>query len=124
MRVLAKPSAKGLRVRAIAGTYVVLIAFDCDPDYCEGLLGFAIRRIDHDKNEDRWLGGLKKFDVPDADDDATTHRHPIQKFHWGDYTARSGCTYTYEVHAMRGTKAALVDDDSVSLTVTCEKPEG
>ncbi|HEV2815958.1 MAG TPA: phospholipase D-like domain-containing protein [Allosphingosinicella sp.] len=124
MRVLAEPSAKGLRARAIAGTYVVLIAFDCDVDYCEGLLGFAIRRIDHEKNEDRWLSGLKKFDLPEAGDDVTTHAHPVQKFHWGDYTARAGCTYTYEVHAMRGKKGALVDDDSVSLTVTCERPEG
>jgi hypothetical protein len=54
MRMLAKPSAKGLRARAIAGTYVVLIAFDCDLDYCQGLLGFAIRRIDHEKTK---IGG-------------------------------------------------------------------
>jgi phosphatidylserine/phosphatidylglycerophosphate/cardiolipin synthase-like enzyme len=125
MRITEGPNAQGLTVRAIAGTYVVLIAWDCDEAYCDGLLGFAIRRIDREKNEERWLTGLKKFDLPGVQDkDVTTHKHPIQKFHWGDYTARAGCTYTYEVHAMRGTKAALVDSDSVSVTVTCEKPEG
>src|SRR3954471_7316408 len=109
MRVTAEPSAKGLKVRALAGTYVVLIAFDCDPAYCEGLLGFAIHRTDHADGEARWLPALKRFDLPSpaAPDDATTRTHPIQKFHWGDYTARSGHTYTYEVHAMRGTKDAL-----------------
>lgn len=125
MRLLSEPSARGLKVRAIAGTYVVLIAFDCEKAYCEGLLGFAIRRTDHENGEVTWLRGLKKFDLPESDDgdSVTTRHHPIQKFHWGDYTTKAGRTYSYEVHAMRGTKAALVDDDMVSVTVTCELPE-
>ncbi|MFL6845031.1 MAG: phospholipase D-like domain-containing protein [Allosphingosinicella sp.] len=123
MRKSAGPSAKGLRVRAIAGTYVVLIAWDCDEAYCEGLLGFAIKRIGPD-GETRWLSGLKKFDLPQAvGGDDTTLSNPIQKFHWGDYTARSGCAYTYEVHAMGGTKGALASFDSVAVTVTCEDPK-
>jgi len=124
MRVMAITSAKGLRARAIAGTYVVLIAWDCDFAYTQGLLGFAIKRTDSNGNE-RWLPALKRFDVPPSGqpDEATTHRHPIQKFHWGDYTTRAGNTYRYEVHAMRGTAAALIDDDHVVLDVTCERPE-
>jgi phosphatidylserine/phosphatidylglycerophosphate/cardiolipin synthase-like enzyme len=122
---MATPSQSGLKVRAIAGTYVVLIAMDCDEAYSTGLLGFAIRRIDHDNGETIWLRGLKKFDLPHSDEgeSVTTRRHPIQKFHWGDYATKAGRSYTYEVHAMRGTKEQLTDADSVSITVTCERPE-
>lgn len=125
MRITAGPSPKGLSVRAIAGTYVVLLAFDCDEAYCKGLLGFAILRTDKDNGETVWLRGLKKFDLPGADDgdDVTTRRHPIQKFHWGDYTTKPGRTYTYDVQAMRGTKDALLAGDHVSVEVTCEKEE-
>jgi phosphatidylserine/phosphatidylglycerophosphate/cardiolipin synthase-like enzyme len=125
MRSKVEQSPKGLRVRAIAGTYVVLIAFDCDADYCEGLLGFAIFRTDHENGEKQWLRGLKKFDLPDSDEgeDVTTRRHPIQKFHWGDYTTKAGRSYTYEVHALRGSKDRLIDDDAVAVEVTCERAE-
>ena len=125
MRAVSGPSAKGLTVKAIAGTYVVLIAFNCDEDYCKDLLGFGIWRTDHTDNSGRWLPGLKRFDVKDPDDvtKVTTQCNPIQKFHWGDYTARSGRTYTYKVVAMRGSKTALVEDDSVEVVVTCEIPD-
>ena len=125
MRSAITTSANGLRARGIAGTYVVLLAWDCDVAYCAGLLGFAILRTDHTNQERMWLRGLKKFDVPASDegDDPTTRRHPIQKFHWGDYTAKAGRHYTYEIHAMRGTKLALVDSDVATVDVTCEDPD-
>jgi len=125
MRRTAGPSPKGLKVRAIAGTYVVLLAFDCDEAYCAGLLGFGILRTDRENGETVWLRGLKKFDIPESDegDEVTTRHHPIQKFHWGDYTTKAGRTYTYEVHAMRGTKDQLIDDDQVAVEITCEKEE-
>ena len=125
MRRTAGPSPKGLKVRAIAGTYVVLLAFDCDQAYCAGLLGFGILRTDRENGETVWLRGLKKFDIPESDegDEVTTRHHPIQKFHWGDYTTKAGRTYCYEVHAMRGTKDQLIDDDQVAVEITCEKEE-
>lgn len=118
-------SPQGLRVRAIAGTYVVLLAWNCDAAYCEGLLGFGILRTDHTNDERMWLRGLKKFDLPQSDegDSVTTRRHPIQKFHWGDYTTKAGRRYTYEVHAMRGTAADLASADSATLEVMCEHPD-
>ena len=122
MRLLAGPNATGLSVKGFAGTYVVLLAFNCASDYCAGLLGFGIRRTDIFNGEVIWLRGLKKFDIPDSDDgeSVTTLHHPIQKFHWGDYTVKQGRTYIYEVFAMRGTKDNLVPTDSVTIRLTCE----
>jgi hypothetical protein len=39
--------------------------------------------------------------------DYSSLRNPIQAFDWGDYTAKPGHTYTYEVTAMYGTPARL-----------------
>ena len=50
-----------LTVKAIAGTYVVVLGMDLPPARCEGLLGFAIHRTDHTENEAHWLEGMKLF---------------------------------------------------------------
>lgn len=118
-------SAKGLTVRAIAGTYVVLLAFNCSKSYRTGLLGFAIEREDHTNGEVIWLRGLKKFALPGSDDgdEVSTRHHPIQKFHWGDYTAKASRSYTYTVHAMKGEPDNMSDHDSVKIAITCEDPD-
>jgi phosphatidylserine/phosphatidylglycerophosphate/cardiolipin synthase-like enzyme len=125
MRSSIVKSPKGLKVRGVAGTYVVLLAFDCPKSYRKGLLGFGIQRKDHENDEVIWLRGLKRFDLPGSDegDEVTTRRHPIQKFHWGDYTTKAGRTYTYTIHAFKGQPGALVDFEKVSVKVTCEVPE-
>ncbi len=125
MRSSVVKSPKGLEVRGVAGTYVVLLAFNCSKAYRKGLLGFGIQRKDHSNDEVIWLRGLKKFDLPNSDEgeDVTTRKHPIQKFHWGDYTAKAGRKYTYTVHAFKGEPGALVDFESVDVVVTCEQPE-
>ena len=41
----------GLKVHAVAGTYVVLLGFDLPEADCGGLLGFSIHRVDHTQNE-------------------------------------------------------------------------
>jgi hypothetical protein len=125
MRSAIITSPHGLEIRGVAGTYVVLLAFNCPKAYRTGLLGFSVERKDHSNGEVIWLRGLKKFDLPplgDGDDVSTRH-HPIQKFHWGDYTTKPGRTYTYTIHAMKGTPAALVAFESVAVNVTCEMPE-
>lgn len=125
MRSSIVKSPKGLKVRGVAGTYVVLLAFDCSKSYRKGLLGFGIQRKDHENDEVIWLRGLKKFDLPDSDDgdEVTTRRHPIQKFHWGDYTTKPGRTYTYTIHAFKGKPGALVDFETVAVKVKCELPQ-
>ncbi|MGZ0078444.1 phospholipase D-like domain-containing protein [Methylomonas sp. YC3] len=123
MRSEINISPKGLQVRAIAGTYVVLLAFTCPKAYCSGLIGFGIRREDHENGEITWLRGLKRFDLPGDDGSSVSSRHhPIQKFHWGDYTTKPGRSYTYTVHALTGKPGALNTFDSVALQVNCEQP--
>ena len=124
MRTKIIPTPLGLRVRAIAGTYVVLLAFDCPAAYRQGLLGFSIQRTDHTSQETVWLRGGKHFDLPHSveGEDTSSRTEPIQKFHWGDYTTRTGRNYTYVVHARTGTPGALVTREQVTVDVTCENP--
>lgn len=118
-------SAGDFKVRGVAGNHVVLLAFDCSEAYRKDLLGFAIRRADTENGEVVWLRGLKKFDETGLGEgeDVSTRNHPIQKFHWGDYTAKSGRTYEYEIQALTGTPGNLTPKDTLKVTVTCEKPE-
>lgn len=121
-------SPNGLHLRAIAGTYVVILAMNCDVAYRSELLGFGIQRTDNNNGETVWLRGLKRFNRPSSDtgEDVTTRHHPIQKFHWGDYTAKPGRKYTYRVYAFKG-KVNNIEDyksfDFVEVNVTCETPD-
>jgi hypothetical protein len=76
----------GLKVHVVAGSYVVLLGFDMPQDDCDGLLGFAIHRLDHTENEARFLEGMKAFVETDPDFPAgaqySTREHPIQSFQW------------------------------------------
>lgn len=125
MRTEIEKTPKGLEARAIAGTYVVLLAMNCPKSYCKGLLGFGIQRKDQTNGEVIWLRGLKKFDLPGSTegDDVSTRAHPVQKFHWGDYTAKPGRKYTYTIHAFKGAPGALTVFEKVELKVKTEVPE-
>lgn len=125
MRTKIKSTPLGLEVRAIAGTYVVLLAFNCDAAYRKGLLGFSIQRTDHTNGESIWLRGGKHFDLPnsDAGDDSSSRTDPFQKFHWGDYTTKAGRSYTYVIHAREGKPGTLSSREEIDVTVTCEDPE-
>lgn len=50
-----------VRVRAIAGTYVVFLAFDMPEASTHDLMGFAIQRTRLSDNETIWLRGNKRF---------------------------------------------------------------
>ncbi len=117
-------SAKGLTVQAVAGTYVVLLGFDLAPQDRKGLLGFAIQRTDQTEHEVRWLQGMLTFPNMPAGPNGKmgTNVFPIQKFRWGDYTAKPGHSYTYQVQAMYGTPGSLAAGDSVTVNVQTEDP--
>jgi phosphatidylserine/phosphatidylglycerophosphate/cardiolipin synthase-like enzyme len=104
MRV--QQTVDGLTLRAIAGTYNVLLAMDLTPDKRKGCLGFTIERTDLESGEQRWLPNMLRF-ARDADDkNVTTARAPLQKFRWGDYTVEPGKKYRYRVIA----RSEKIDD--------------
>jgi phosphatidylserine/phosphatidylglycerophosphate/cardiolipin synthase-like enzyme len=124
MRALGK--GDGLDIQLIAGTYVVLVGISVDPDRVEHLLGFSIERTDHTGGERSFLYNNLLFEENDvgARPDYSTEKNPVQAFVWGDYTAKPGHTYTYEVTARYGSSASLGDGPNVAAAVTTENPEG
>jgi phosphatidylserine/phosphatidylglycerophosphate/cardiolipin synthase-like enzyme len=119
-----KRTNRGLALRVIAGSHVVLLAIDLPEADCPGLMGFAIHRTDHTEDEAYWIEGTKTFEKTDPGlppgSKYATNRHPIQGFTWSDFTAKPGHRYTYRVQAMRGMPEALVKFRQVSATVTTE----
>jgi len=117
-------SSDGLAVYAVAGTDVVLLGFNLPKNRTADLMGFAIRRTDHERGETYWLDGFKRFPSTDPGtppgQGVSTRNHPIQSFQWADYTVRPGQRFTYEVFALRGTPAALTESQHVSVDVDTE----
>lgn len=119
-------TSSGLSVRAISGTYVVLLGISLPETLCPGLRGFAVHRTDHTENEAYYLRGLKTFAETDPGfppgSSYSTRDHPIQGFGWSDYTAKPGHTYTYRVEALTGPPSALSVARDVEVTITTESP--
>jgi hypothetical protein len=117
-----------LRLRTIAGTYVVMLGFDLAEADCRGLLGFSIHRTSHDEDESGYLKGMKCFSATDpgfpAGAQYSTHEHPVQSFQWADYSAKPGHRYTYRVEALKGEPAALTVFATATITITTEMEVG
>ena len=125
MRVIKE--SNGLKVAAIAGTYVVSLGMDMPQTDCDNLLGFSIHRTDHTEVTAAFLTGMKVFKETDpgyqAPAEYSTEDHPIQSFQWADYSAKPGHVYTYRIMARKGTPAALTTHAEVSLKITTETPK-
>lgn len=123
----ASNSSDGLKVNVIAGTYVVLLAFDLPPDKCKGLMGFSIHRVDHTENESYYLSSMKSFESTNtglpAGSQYSTKDHPIQSFQWADYSAKPGHVYTYTATALKGAPGKLSPIAEVKVKITTESPE-
>ena len=117
-------TTNGLRVHAIAGTYVVLLGFDLPESECDGLLGFSIHRQDLTENEAYYLSGSKAFLETDpgfsAGSSYSTRDHPIQSFQWADYSAKPGHDYIYTITVKKGTPLNLTDFASTSVPIATE----
>lgn len=122
-----KRTENGLSVRAISGTYVVILGIDMDQADCSGLLGFAIHRTDHTEDEAYWMEGIKTFAATDpgfvAGSTYSTREHPIQGFSWSDYSAKPGHDYTYRIEALFGTPTDLKSAGRVKVRISTESPE-
>jgi len=117
----------GLKVYAVAGTYVVLLGFNLSEADCDGLLGFSIHRTDHTENEAYYLSAMKAFAETDPGFPAgslhSTKDHPLQSFQWADYAAKPGHDYTYMITALKGTPANLTPHAETAIDITTESPE-
>jgi hypothetical protein len=112
-----------LKVRAISGTYVVFLAFDMTESDCKGLMGFAIRRTDLDRNESEYLRGNKTFPAirpADTVGEVRSLEHPFQAFQWADYAVLPGKRYRYEISAMYGQPGNLAAKFTTSINIDTE----
>lgn len=113
----------GLRVKAIAGTHVVLMALDMDEGKRAGLRGFAIKRGQGGQPPD-WLRGIKYFkDLvphPDPKDDYSSRDQPFQTFLWSDYRAVPGTDYEFTIIALYGDLHAMEERYTLSFQIKTE----
>ena len=97
---------QGVSANFIAGTYVVLMGFDATEEAREGLLGFAVHRVDKTENEQYWLSGFRTFEAsypnPPRGALVSTQQHPVQDFVWSDFTAKPEHEYVYKVVPVYG----------------------
>jgi len=116
-----------MRARAIAGTYVVTLAWDFLPGQeakLEGLMGFAVERTELDGAdivERYWMRGIKRFRDKDRGllpgTPVSTADHPIQSFQWADYTATADRQYRYRIVPVYGQVKNLSLDEASAVVI-------
>ncbi len=119
-------TTNGLKIHAVAGTYVVILGFDLPEVDCSGLLGFSIHRTDHTESEAGFLQAMKVFSKTDPGFPAgslySTKDQPIQSFQWADYSAKPRHNYTYTITSNKGTPENLTPHAVTKIDVTTESP--
>jgi phosphatidylserine/phosphatidylglycerophosphate/cardiolipin synthase-like enzyme len=126
-----KHSEDKLSVRAIAGSHVVILAWDLKKESFDthDLLGFAVERTEFQGNsvlERYFLRGIKRFEDKDrgfpAGTPVPTSEHPVQSFQWGDFTVKPSTKYEYRIVPATGAPKALTlrNELSVVVNVTTE----
>ncbi len=115
------------KVRAIAGTYAVMLCFDVAGPARDGLLGFAIRRKAGDGSS-RWLRGKKVFASiephPAPGAQPSTWDYPVQSMLWADYTAKPGTDYVFDIHPVYGPVDALDHRPAITVAIRTEAEWG
>jgi phosphatidylserine/phosphatidylglycerophosphate/cardiolipin synthase-like enzyme len=116
-----------LVAKAIAGTHVIVLAWDLRPGQkskLTGLLGFSIRRTEFAGNqvvESYVMRSIKRFKNKDKGlppgTPVSTEDHPLQTFQWGDYTAKPGRRYVYRITPMYGTPKLLTGDAQAGVEI-------
>jgi phosphatidylserine/phosphatidylglycerophosphate/cardiolipin synthase-like enzyme len=105
MRFRSRRSAAG-QVFAVAGVNTVSFAVVASAATRDGLLGFAVERIDPAAGERYYMAGFKVFrsvvPTPDERLAVSTFEHPVQSFVWDDFTARPDHEYRYVFHPIKG----------------------
>jgi phosphatidylserine/phosphatidylglycerophosphate/cardiolipin synthase-like enzyme len=127
----ASTSKDGLTLRAIAGTYNILLGIDLEEAKRAGCLGFSIWRTElgapgapplATPPKPRALPNSLRFPGDKSPGFTTTEIAPLQKFRWGDYTVKPGQRYRFKVTARYGQPGQLTDGATAEIEVTTEDP--
>lgn len=112
-----------LRVKAISGTHVVLMALDMDQQARPGLRGFAVKRGLRGQAQN-WLKGIKYFkDLvpnPKPEDNYSSRQQPLQSFLWSDYQATPGTEYDFTIIALYGDIHNMEERYTVTFSIETE----
>jgi phosphatidylserine/phosphatidylglycerophosphate/cardiolipin synthase-like enzyme len=124
MREISK-TKYGYTIYAVSGTNTISFTIDFRKATTKGLLGFAVERIDHHKGERKFMEGYKVFKKlipkPTPEQVVSTYAHPVQSFFWDDFTANSGCKYTYLFYPLYGDpKQPERPDAGIEITIQTE----
>ena len=124
MRFRSREAAAG-RVFAVSGVNTLSFGIAASEQTREGLLGFAVERIDRPSGQGRFMRGFKVFPsvipAPAEGLEVSTLDHPVQSFVWDDFTASPGHDYVYRFHPMKGQPGRLRRQGRpLSITVRTE----
>ncbi|HEV7757754.1 MAG TPA: phospholipase D-like domain-containing protein [Acidimicrobiales bacterium] len=119
MRFKSRKGAGG-QVFAVAGVNTVSFAIVASDRTKDGLLGFAVERIDPARDERFFMPGFKVFRSviprPGSGLLVSSNEHPVQSFVWDDFTADPGHDYGYVFRPIKG-RARKLDRTSAPLTI-------
>lgn len=105
MRFRSEKTAVG-QVFAVSGVNTISFAIDAAEATRQGLLGFAVERIDPAENQRYYMYGFKVFKEviahPQENIQVSTYDHPVQSFSWDDFTAKPDREYEYRFHPLKG----------------------
>ncbi len=117
------PAGGDYRVFAVTGINTVSFGIKATDEGKQGLLGFAVERVDPVESERYFMPGYKVFASviphPDEDTMVSTNEHPIQSFVWDDFTAKPKRRYEYIFHPLRG-KAKNLDRSAPPISLKVE----
>jgi phosphatidylserine/phosphatidylglycerophosphate/cardiolipin synthase-like enzyme len=123
MRFTSKQK-NGFQVFAVSGVNTVSFGIEAAQAAREGLLGFAVERVDPQEQERYFMPGLKVFRSlipnPTADTVVSTWEYPIQSFVWDDFTAKPDRQYEYLFYPIKGSPKNLERGKPVGIRVRTE----
>jgi hypothetical protein len=92
----------GYQVFAVCGVNTISFGIAADANVRQGLLGFAVERVDPAEGERYIMPGFKVFESivphPDKNTKVSTWEHPVQSFVWDDFTAKPDHEYEYVLY--------------------------
>lgn len=106
---------------AVSGVNTISFAVIATDQLKQGLLGFAVERLDPTDNERFFMAGFKVFKSvipqPQPGMRASTFDQPVQSFVWDDFTAKPDREYHYLFHPLKGEPKNL-NRSSAPLSIT------